>query len=181
MTGADNRSTAHWWVGLVLGTTLVVMTLVAGLNFTFAAAVMPNLAGVDDQTFVRITQRFNENPVFPLSFTVALQLTLVATVLQAGLAPGPAVRWVVAALVLYGVVLAITGVVHMPLNTQISQAGNPDDGADLAQVRTQFEAPWVTWNIVRTLFCVAAVAALARSLVLHGRAGEQHGRRLTRA
>jgi len=45
-------SAPHGWTGLVLGTTLVVMALVAGLNSTFMVAVMPNLAGVDDHTFV---------------------------------------------------------------------------------------------------------------------------------
>jgi hypothetical protein len=41
--------------------------------------------------------------------------------------------------------------------------------ADLAHVRDEFEGPWVAWNIVRTLFCTAAVAALARALFLLGR------------
>ncbi|WP_043346922.1 DUF1772 domain-containing protein [Beutenbergia cavernae] len=154
---------------LVLVATTVVMALVTGLSFTFAATVMPNLAGVDDHTFVVITQRFNENLWFPLSFTAALVLTILATVLQAAVAPGPAVRWVVAALLLYGVVLAITGAVHIPLNEEISGAGHPDQIADLAGVRDTFEAPWVTWNTVRTLFGIAAVAALARALLLHGR------------
>jgi uncharacterized membrane protein len=159
----------HGWVGLVLGAALVAMTLVAGLNFAFAVAVMPNLAGVDDHTFVVITQRFNENPWFPLSFTVALLLTVLATILQASLARGAAVRWVVAGLVLYAVVLVITGAIHIPLNLQIDEAGDPGNIADLAHVRDQFEARWVDWNIVRTLFCTAAVAALARALLLHGR------------
>ncbi|MEU7005058.1 DUF1772 domain-containing protein [Nonomuraea sp. NPDC046570] len=150
------------------------MALVAGLNFTFAVVVMPNLSGVDDHTFVTITQRFNENPVFPLSFTVALLLAMLATVLQACLARGPALRWVIAALVLYGVVLAITGGFHIPLNEQISQAGDPGQIADLSRVRNEFEAPWVIGHVVRTLFCIAAVAALARALLLHGR---QHNRR----
>ncbi|MGH8775519.1 MAG: DUF1772 domain-containing protein [Jiangellaceae bacterium] len=162
-------SGGHGWVGLALGASVIVMALVAGLNFTFAVVVMPNLAGVDDHTFVVITQRFNENPWFPLSFTLAMLLVILATVLQARFAPGAAVRWVVAALVLYGVVLAITGGIHIPLNLQINEAGNPDNIADLAHVRDQFEAPWVVWNIVRTLFCTAALAALARALLLHGR------------
>lgn len=166
---ARGGSTGHGWTGLVLGATLLVTALVAGLNFTFGVAVMPNLAGVDDHTFVTITQRFNENPVFPVSFTVALVLLVLATVLQAYSAPGAAVRWMVAALVLYGVVLAITGALHIPLNEQISQAGDPDQIADLAHIRDKFEAPWVAGNIVRTLFCTAAVAALARALLLHGR------------
>lgn len=159
----------HGLAGLALGAALVVLALVAGLNFTFAAAVMPNLAGADDRTFVEITQRFNTNPVFPLSFTLALMLMLLTVILQAVFVRGPAMRWAIAALVLYGVVLAITGGLHIPLNYAIDQAGDPDRIKDLARVRSDFESPWVVGNLVRTLFCTAAVAALARALVLHGR------------
>jgi uncharacterized membrane protein len=155
--------------GLVLGAALVAMTLVAGLIYTFSVAVMPNLAGVDDRTFVLITQRFNANPVFPLTFTAALALTALAAVLQRRHGPGLAVRWTVAALVLYGIVVAITAGLHIPLNSEIDQAGDPDRIADLAHVRDQFEGPWVAGNILRMLFSTAAVAALARALFLHGR------------
>ena len=130
---------------------------------------MPNLAGVDDHTFVLVTQRFNANPVFPLTFTVALLLPVLALVLQRYFSPGAAVRWTIAALVLYVVALAITAGLHIPLNEEIDRAGDPDRIADLAHVRSQFEAPWVAGNIVRTLLCIAAVAALARALLLHGR------------
>jgi uncharacterized membrane protein len=162
--GVDGGST-----GLVLGAALVAMTLVVGLIYTFAVAVMPNLAGVDDHTFVLITQRFNANPVFPLTFTAALVLTALAAVLQRRHGNGVAVRWTVAALVLYGMVVAITAGLHIPLNYQIDQAGDPDRIADLAHVRNQFEGPWVAGNILRMLLSIAAVAALARALLLHGR------------
>lgn len=165
----SGRSRGGGWTGLVLGAALVVMALVAGLNFTFSVAVMPNLAGVDDRTFVEVTQRFNTNPVFPLSFTLALLLTAVAAVLQGVLGSRAALRWTIYALVLYGVVLAITGGLHIPLNLQIDEAGDPDRIKDLAHVRDQFETPWVAGNAVRTLFCTAAVAALGRALFLQGR------------
>jgi uncharacterized membrane protein len=155
--------------GLVLGAALVAMALVAGLIYTFSVAVMPNLAGADDRTFVATMQRFNENPVFQLSFTGALVLTALAAVLQRRHGSGVAVRWTVAALVLYGIVVAVTFGINIPLNDQIDRAGDPDHIADLAHVRNQFEGPWVAANIVRTLLSTAAVAALARALFLHGR------------
>lgn len=166
---ARRFSAGRWWTGFVLGAALMVMALVAGLNYTFAVVVMPNLAGVGDRTFVEITQRFNENPMFPISFTLALLITILAVVLQACLARGAAVRWSIAALVLYVIVLAITGGAHIPLNEEINAAGDPNTIANLAQVRERFEGPWVTWNIVRTVFCTAAIAALARAVLLHGR------------
>ena len=166
---ARHRVDGDGWTGLVLGAALVAMALVAGLCYTFSVAVMPNLADADDRTFVATMQRFNENPVFQVTFTAALVLTALAAVLQRRHGPGVAARWTVAALVLYGIVLAVTFGLHIPLNNDIDRAGDPDRITDLAQVRDQFEGPWVVWNIVRTLLSTAAVAALARALLLHGR------------
>ena len=156
--------------GLVLGAALVAMALVAGLIYTFSAAVMPNLADADDRTFVATMQRFNQNPVFVLTFVGALVLTAVAAVLQARHGPAVATRWIIAALVLYALVLALTFGINIPLNNELDRAGDPDRIADLAHVRSRFEGPWVAANIVRTLLSTAAVSALARALFLHGRA-----------
>jgi uncharacterized membrane protein len=157
------------WTGLVLGAALVAMALVAGLISTFSVAVMPNLAGADDRTFVATMQRFNENPAFQLSFSGALVLTALAAVLQRRHGSGVALRWTVAALVLYGIVLAVTLGVNVPLNDELDRAGDADLITDVAHVRNQFEGPWVAANIVRFLLSTAAVAALARALLLHGR------------
>ncbi|MFD4369354.1 DUF1772 domain-containing protein [Rhodococcus sp. NPDC058521] len=165
----DGKGARHRSLDLVLGAALITMSLVAGLNFTFMAAVMPNLAGVDNRTFVGIMQRFNENPVFPVSFTLALLLTILSVVLQASFARGPALRWLIIALALYSIVLAITGALHLPLNELISRAGDPDQITDLAHLRAQVESPWVIGNIVRTGFSVAALAALIRTTYLNGR------------
>jgi uncharacterized membrane protein len=166
---ADHRLDRDRWTGLVLGAALVAMALVAGLVYTFSVAVMPNLAGADDRTFVATMQRFNENPVFQLSFTAALVLIALAAVLQRRHGSRVAMRWTVAALVLYGIVVAVTFGINIPLNDELDRAGDPDRIADLAHVRSRFEGPWVAANIVRTLLSTAAVAALARALFLYGR------------
>ena len=166
---ARHRLGGDGWTGLVLGAALVALALVAGLIYTFSAAVMPNLAGADDRTFVATMQRFNENPAFQLTFTGALVLTALAAVLQRRHGSRVALRWTIAALVLYGIVIAVTAGLHIPLNDEIDRAGDPDRIADLAHVRDRFEGPWVAGNIVRTLFSTAAVAALARALFLYGR------------
>ncbi|HEY6416729.1 MAG TPA: DUF1772 domain-containing protein [Acidimicrobiales bacterium] len=165
----DHRLDADRWTGLALGAALVAMALVTGLIYTFSVAVMPNLAGADDRTFVATMQRFNENPVFPLSFTAALVLVALAAVLQRRHGSRVAMRWTVAALVLYGIVVAVTFGVNIPLNDELDRAGDPGRIADLAHVRNRFEGPWVAANIVRTLLSTAAVAALARALFLLGR------------
>jgi uncharacterized membrane protein len=167
------RSTRHpaggRWAGLVLGAALVAITLVNALNYTFAVAVMPNLAGADDRTFVASMQRYNENPVFALTYTVALVLIALAPALQRRHSSRLALRWTVAALVLYVIVFAMTMGINVPLNNEIDPVGDPGRIADLAAVRDQFEIPWVVTNVVRTLLTTAAVAVLARALLLHGR------------
>jgi uncharacterized membrane protein len=176
---ARDRVDGDGWTGLVLGAALVAMALVTGLIYTFSVAVMPNLAGADDRTFVATMQRFNENPVFQFTFTGALVLIVLAAVLQRRHGPGVAVRWTDAALVLFGIVFAVTLGINIPLNDEIDRAGDPDRIADLADVRNQFEGPWVAANIVRTLFSTAAVAALARALLLHGRSTADRKARAT--
>jgi uncharacterized membrane protein len=156
------------WTGLALVAALVVMALVAGLIYTFSVAVMPALADADDRTFVETMQRFNDNPTFQISFTAALVLTALAAVLLRLRGPGVAVRWTVVALVLYGIVLAITFGLHIPLNDDIDGA-DLNRAADVADVRDDVEGPWVAGNIVRTVFATGAVAALGWALLLHGR------------
>lgn len=161
--------TDHRWTTGVLGAALVAMALVNGLNYTFSVAVMPNLTGADDRTFVATVQRYNENPVFQLTYTAALVLVVLAVVLHRRHGPAAAVRWTVAAVVLYAIVFAVTLGINVPLNYQIDDAGDPARITDLAHVRNEFEGPWVAANIVRTLLSTAAVAALAQALYLHGR------------
>lgn len=159
------------WIAVVLVAALVMMVLVTGLNFTFAAAVMPNLADADDRTFVEIMQRYNDNPVFQITYTVALVLAVVAVVLHRRNRAGAAVRWNVAALVLYVLVFVGTIAINVPLNYEIDDAGDPGraTAAELTEVRDDVEAPWVTANIVRTVLSTAGVAALAWAVYLHGR------------
>jgi uncharacterized membrane protein len=96
-------------------------------------------------------------------------LTALAAVLQRRHGPAVVTRWIVAALVLYAIVLAVTAGINVPLNDELDRAGDADRIGDLALVRSRFEGVWVAANVVRTLLSTAAVAALARALFLHGR------------
>lgn len=83
----------------------------------------------------------------------------------------PALPWILCGLVLYVVVLVVTGVVNVPLNNQLAAAGNPDGIADLATVRAHFESTWVSGNVVRALANTAAFGCLTWALIVHGRTG----------
>jgi uncharacterized membrane protein len=79
--------------------------------------------------------------------------------------------WIVAALVLYAVMVIITFAVHIPLNEDLKDAGDPARIDNIAEVRDDFVTPWVAWDIVRTLVTTAAFGTLAWALVLRGRGG----------
>jgi uncharacterized membrane protein len=99
-------------------------------------------------------------------FLGALLLTIAAAILnpQRQLLP-----WVLTALVLYLVVVGVTMVVNVPLNDAIKAAGEPDQIADLAQVRHNFdEARWAACNLVRTIATTAAFGCLCWALMVRG-------------
>ncbi len=156
---------------LVLFASVIAMGLVAGLYFFSAIAVMPALAAADDRTLVDAMQQMIdkiENPIFFLVFFGAPVLAGVALArARRSGAPGTA-SWIVAGLVLYTVMLIVTFAVHIPLNDELKEAGDPARIQDLAAVRDDFVTPWVAWEIVRTLASTAAFGALAWALVLGG-------------
>jgi uncharacterized membrane protein len=158
--------------GAALVAATITMGLMAGLFYVFSHAIMPGLGRSDDRTFVGGYQAIDKaivNPWFLISFLGALVFTALAGVLHLGGDGRPVLPWIAAALVLYGVALAITFAVNIPLNNRIQAAGAPDRIADLAAVRAAFEATWVRWNIARALTSTAAFACLTWALVLHGR------------
>jgi uncharacterized membrane protein len=146
-----------------LGGALVAMGLMAGLVFAFAVGVMPGLARADDRTLIDAMQQINErieNPVFFLVYFGAPVLGVWALVLEGRAGSRAAVRWIVAALVLYGIAILVTGGGNLPLNDDLAQAGDPSRIRDVAEVRDDYYGPWVAWNIVRTVLHTAAFCAL---------------------
>ena len=147
--------------------------LMAGVFGLYAQAIMPGLGETGDSTFIDAFQAIDDatvNPLFLATFVGALVLTGLAAVLHRGEDGRSTLRWIVAALVLYGAAFAITVAVHVPLNDEIKAAGGPDRIADPATVRERFEEDsWVRWNIVRTLGSTLAFGCLAWALVQCGR------------
>jgi len=154
-------------VALVAAT--ITTGLIAGLFFAFACAVMPALGRSSDRTFVEAMQKINVailNGWFMLCFLGSLFLGILAVVLHLRRDGRSALPWIIAGLVLYVVVLAITGGVNVPLNNQLDKAGPVDRIADLSAVRVAFESKWVTWNLARTVANTAAFGCLSWALVV---------------
>jgi uncharacterized membrane protein len=171
---ADDPTGAARNVDIVLGAAVIAMGLLAGLYFFSAIAVMPALTAADDRTLVDAMQQMIdkiENPAFFLVLFGAPVLAGVALAQARRSGPPEIASWIVAGLALYAVMVIVTFAVHIPLNDDLVNAGDPDTIEDLAAVRDDFVTPWVAWDIVRTLATTAAFAALTWALVLHGRRG----------
>jgi uncharacterized membrane protein len=171
-TTADDPTDADRNAGIVLGLAVIAMGLVAGLFFFSSVAVMPALTAADDRTLVDAMQQMIdkiENPAFFATFLGAPALAAVA-LFQARRSGSPKTAgWIVAGFVLYAVMVVVTFAVHIPLNDDLTQAGDPARIENLAAVRDDFVTPWVAWDIVRTLASTAAFGCLVWALVLRGR------------
>ncbi|MET9608559.1 anthrone oxygenase family protein [Streptomyces sp. NPDC006512] len=149
----------------------ITMGLVSGLFYGFAVAVMPGLRGTGDRTVVEVMQRVNVailNGWFMLGYLGALLFTGLAVGLHVPADGRDALAPLVGAFVCYVLAMTVTGLVNIPLNNALEQAGPADRLADPASVRRAFEGPWVRANVWRTLLCTAATGLLAWALVLHG-------------
>jgi uncharacterized membrane protein len=159
--------------GIVLGAAVLAMGLLAGLYFFSAIAVMPALTAADDRTLVDAMQQMIdkiENPAFFLVLFGAPALAAVALVQARGTGQTEIAGWIVAGLALYTVMVIITFAVHIPLNEDLKDAGDPARIDNIAEVRDDFVGPWVAWDIVRTLVTTAAFGALTWALALRTRA-----------
>ncbi|WP_405445042.1 DUF1772 domain-containing protein [Streptomyces erythrochromogenes] len=158
--------------GAVLTVSTVLVGLMAGLFFAFDVSVMPGLAAGDEQTYVTAMRAFNKaidgNPLFGTVFLLALVAAVLSAVLEFRGRRRAVALWVGAAAAAYLVVLLITFTVNIPLNDELADAGDVAGMQDFGIVE-RFRTTWVTTNIIRTLLCTTALAALARALLLHGR------------
>jgi uncharacterized membrane protein len=157
---------------IVLVAAVIAMGLVAGLFYFSSIAVMPALTAADDRTLVDAMQQMIdkiENPAFFATFLGAPVLAAVALSQARGSGSPRVAGWIAAGLALYAVMVVVTFAVHIPLNDDLRQAGDPERIGNLAAVRDDFVTPWVSWDIVRTLATTAAFGSLAWALVLRGR------------
>ena len=159
---------------IVLGAAVFAMGLLAGLFYFSSIAVMPALTAADDRTLVDAMQQMIdkiENPAFFLVLLGAPVLAAVALVQARRSGSAKTAGWIVAGIAFYTVMVVVTFAVHIPLNEELKEAGDPARIENLAAVRDDFVTPWVAWDIVRMLASTAAFGSLAWALVLRGRMG----------
>ena len=148
----------------VLATATLLVGLSAGVFFAYSTSVMLALRRVDDRTFVDVMQKINTailNGWFLTAYVGALLAAIAAVLLQLGGPHRAALPWLVAAAVLYLVVIVVTATANIPLNNQLDAAGLTDPAA----ARAAFEATWNRWNTIRTISSAGALLTLAIALL----------------
>ena len=152
----------------VLGLAALLVGLVAGLLLVFAVVVMPGLATLDDEGYLRAFKAIDRviqdsQPVFVLVWGGSILAVVTGAVLAVIQASGSVRVLVLAAVGVYllGVQVS-TFVNNIPLNNQIQGHDLDSMGAgELAAARAAFEPRWNAWNRSRAILaCVSAVLLL---------------------
>ncbi len=140
--------------------------LIAGLFFAFSSFVMAALARLPADQGVAAMQSINTavlNPVFFAVFfgTGATSLIVAALALLQREDPGAVYRLVGALLYLLGPIL-VTMVRNVPLNQRL--AGMAASSAEAAGFWPRYVREWTSWNHLRTLASLAALACFILAL-----------------
>jgi len=163
---------ARIFTNMLVLTTLLV-SLVAGLVYTFAVVAMPGLKSLDDRAFLRAFQVMdaviqNNHPLFIAVWAGSVAALLISAVLGYRVLDGLPQWLLLAATVLYllGVQLP-TGAVNVPLNNELQTLDvSTMDAPALQSARERFEPRWNRWNVIRTYLAVLVAVLLMIVMVL---------------
>lgn len=152
---------------LAIGIAALLSGLFAGFFVTYQVSVTRGLAEVDDETYVQTFQWINrtiQTPTFAVIFFGTIPAILAALVLNRR--SGRMVSALLGAALMFAVVtIIITATGNVPLNRELDvvEVVTPQIAA---QARADFEGPWNTLNLIRTLTAVAVAccATLATSI-----------------
>jgi len=159
---------------LILATLLC--SLVAGFVFAFAAVVMPGIKTLGDRDFIRAFQVIdgviqNSQPAFVLVWVGSIIALVISAVLSIGQLYGTDRLLMIFAVLTYLLIVQLpTFTINVPLNNKLQTLDVDDlDETALRANRTDFEARWVLWNLIRTIVAVLVSALLMVLLLRLGR------------
>ncbi|MEU8761986.1 anthrone oxygenase family protein [Streptomyces sp. NPDC048659] len=154
---------------LLIALSVVCTGLYAGFMLIFQTGVMPALARLSDEEFVRAMRRINEyvpRPVFLLVFLGAVAFPAAALAVPVDGRTGAGTWLVVAGLVAAVANHLVTVAGNVPLNTAL--AASEPAGEPAGAVRAAFERRWNGFHRIRTLLVLAAFGLLTAAAVLGG-------------
>ena len=159
-------------VGLVLTSTLSC-ALVTGFVFTYAVIVMPGLAKLADNEFIRAFQVTdgviqNNQPIFMIVWVGSL-ISVISTLIVSLMGPYSieTVLVIIAGFVYLLGVQGLTVLVHLPLNRRIQTVNVEErDASALREERLLFETRWIRFNWIRTLTGLGVIVTFMVALSL---------------
>ena len=158
----------------LLWVSTLAMGWMAGFFWAFAVLIMPALTKVDDRSFVFAMQNINrgvQTGGFAFGFFGAFLFSGAAAIVYNKMGRKAAARWILVAVVLYVVALAVTFGGNIPLNDKLEAFGDPEKITDFAAARAAFdEGSWATLNFVRMVASSLGMLALAAAFRESGRA-----------
>jgi len=144
--------------------------LMAGLFYAYTCSVNPGLGRLPDAGYLAAMQSINRailNPVFLLVFMGALFILPIGTWRSFNANAPISFYLMLAASLLYAIgVVGVTMTANVPLNDKLDAFDiAAASSEELARMRSIFQSPWNTWNLVRTIaailsFLLAAWACL---------------------
>ena len=147
---------------LVLAT--VTVGLSAGLLFGYQVSVIPAFKTLSDREYIAAFQALNvaiQNPIFFLCYMGAAIFALWTAYLHKGEPASRKSKLLGMAAGLYLATIVITLGANVPLNNKLAafplKSATPEQQAAF---RTDFEGPWNTWHLLRTLTSMGSLALL---------------------
>lgn len=141
----------------------VLLGLMAGFFFAFAADVVPAMARLDATSYVAVQQHINSavrNAAFGLTYFGSAVLPFVAAVAAAVAGRRRiAIGWLVVAVVYFGAVFWVTRTVNVPINDELATWNAAAPPPSWRQARD-------TWNENNALRTGAALVCFAGGLLL---------------
>ncbi|MCR8642809.1 DUF1772 domain-containing protein [Paenibacillus sp. N1-5-1-14] len=139
--------------------------LATGLFFIFSACIMTALSRIPAEHGIGAMQSINSTILNPLFMLVFMGTTIVSVVIAifAFMRWGePGSIYLLAGCVFYLIGFIVTAAFNVPLNDSLASL-DPKNTSSTA-LWTQYLNVWTSWNHVRTLACIAALASFVLAL-----------------
>ena len=154
----------------ILAATATTTALMAGLFYAYSCSVVPGLGRLADAEYLAAMQSINRailNPVFFIAFMGTPLLLPLITWMHYSQPVSLRFWLLLAATAVYltGVV-GVTALGNIPLNDMLDSAALQTASAEeIRALRTAFELPWNSWNLVRTWAAAVALVLVVLACV----------------
>ncbi len=144
------------------GIAMLLSASLFGFFFAWICSTMWGLDRMDPRIAIEAMQAMNasvRNAVFaPVFFGTPIALLVTAVLIFAQGARAAAGAFGLSAVIAGLGGVALTMVVHVPLNEALAVVTVADDPAAAQQIWTDYSPTWQFWNVTRTVFCGLAFA-----------------------